>query len=198
RFISNLNSRELAEQEINNENILRKHFNPQSNLSPWDAHLVDLEVSPQASYIGKNLLELAWRENYGVNIAYIKRGDKLIYAPGKNNRLLPFDHVGIIATDEQMQAFKPVFDTLEAIDATEHDIEDIGVQKIVVDEHNLLKGKTVLNSGIRERTNGLVVGIERNNERILNPVSTTTFEWGDIVWIVGEKKKIQKLNMVQT
>jgi CPA2 family monovalent cation:H+ antiporter-2 len=63
-----------------------------------------------------------------------------------------------------------------------------------VDEHTRLKGKTIRNSGIRERTNGLVVGIERNKERILNPDSNTVFEWGDIVWIVGERKKIQKLN----
>jgi monovalent cation:H+ antiporter-2, CPA2 family len=198
RFLSNLHARERAEAEklAGSENILSKHFSPKSDLSPWDAYLVDLEVNPQAEYIGKNLQELAWREHYGVNIAYIKRGDKLIYAPGKNNKLLPFDHVGIIATDEQMQVFKPIFDTLENVETPTHNIEDIVVQKIVVDEHNQLKGQTVLTSGIRERTNGLVVGIERNKERILNPTSTTTFEWGDIVWIVGEKQKILKLNKV--
>src|SRR6185312_14319519 len=107
-------------------------------------------------------VELAWREAYGINIAYIKRGEKLIYAPGRNNRLLPFDHVGIIATDDQMQTFRPVFDAIETV----------------------------------EKTNGLVVGIERAKERILNPDSTTDFEWGDIVWIVGERKKIHGLNLV--
>lgn len=196
RFLSNLNEREQAAEEESalSENILRKHFKPKSELSPWDAHLVDMEVNPQAEYIGKTLAELAWREKYGINIAYTKRGDKLIYAPGRNNRLLPFDHVGIIATDDQMQVFKPIFDATEENDFAEHNIEDIIVQKIVVDEHNKLKGVTIRDSGIRERTNGLVVGIERNKERIINPNSTTTFEWGDIVWIVGERKKIQMLN----
>lgn len=196
RFLSNLNAREMAEESKNGttENILSQHFNPQSDLSPWDAHLVDMEVNQHADYIGKTLTELGWRENYGVNVAYIKRGEKLIYAPGRNNRLLPFDHVGIIATDEQMLEFKPVFDTTEEIGLTEHNIQDIIVQKIIVDEKNKLKGITIRDSGIRERTNGLVVGIERNKERILNPNSTTTFEWDDIVWIVGERKKIQRLN----
>ncbi len=196
RFISNLHARENAEAEANtgSDNLLRRHFHPSSDLSPWDAHLVDLEVNPLAEYIGKNLQELAWREHYGVNIGYIKRGDKLIYAPGKSNKLLPFDRVGIIATDEQMQVFQPVFDAREKVDTSDLNVEDIAVQKIVVDEHNQLKGQTVLSSGIREKTNGLVVGIERNRERILNPNSTTTFEWGDIVWIVGDKKKIQRLN----
>lgn len=197
RFLSNLNARERIanEEKSKEEDALRKEFNPQTDLSPWDAHMIDLEVNPHAEYIGKTLLELAWREKFGINIAYIKRGGKLIYAPGRNNRLLPFDHVGVIATDDQMHTFKPEFDAVESIDPTEHDLEDIILQKIVVDEHNKLKGLTIRNSHIRERTNGLVVGIERNKERILNPDSASIFEWNDIVWIVGERKKIQKLKV---
>lgn len=196
RFLSNLNAREMAEKKDNglSENILRAHFNPQSDLSPWDAHLIDMEVNQHAEYVGKTLSELGWRENYGVNVAYIKRGEKLIYAPGRESRLLPFDHIGIIATDEQMQEFKPAFDRQVEINQPENAIQDIIVEKIIVDEKNKLKGVTIRDSGIKERTNGMVVGIERNKERILNPNSTTTFEWNDIVWIVGERKKIQQLN----
>ena len=195
RFLNNLNARErLALEQKTKEDLLQKRFNPQSDLSPWDAHMIDLEVNPQAEYIGKTLAELAWRENYGINIAYIKRGEKLIYAPGRNNRLLPFDHVGIIATDDQMHIFRPVFDAAESVEKTNQPLDDIVLQKIVVDEHNKLKGLSIRGSHIRERTNGLVVGIERNKERILNPDSGTNFHWGDIVWIVGERKKIQKLN----
>lgn len=195
RFITNLHAREIAaEENSHSEKLLREHFKPESELAPWEAHMVDMEVKQNAEYIGKTLEELAWRENYGINIAYIKRGDKLIYAPGRFNKLLPFDQVGIIANDEQIQKFKPVFETTEVLDPTEYNVEDIIVQKIVVNEHNKLKGHTVRDSGIRERTNGLVIGIERDNQRILNPNSFTEFEWGDIVWIVGERKKIQKLH----
>jgi CPA2 family monovalent cation:H+ antiporter-2 len=143
--------------------------------------------------VGRMLSELAWREKYGINIVYIKRGEKLINAPGRNSILLSFDHVGIIATDEQIQQFKPVFDAVEKADTASFDINDIALQKIVVNEHTKLKGLDIRSSGLRERTNGLVIGIERNNQRILNPDSTTVFEWDDIVWIVGEKKKIQQL-----
>ena len=37
------------------------------------------------------------------------------------------------------------------------------------------------------------MGIERNGERILNPASTEVFEWDDVVWLVGNHKKIQEL-----
>jgi monovalent cation:H+ antiporter-2, CPA2 family len=198
RFLLNLNSREIAAEEKNSssDNILRRHFKPREELSPWDAHMVDLEVNTQAEYVGKTLEELGWREKYGINIAYIKRGDRIIYAPGRTSRLFPFDHVGVIASDEQMQSFKPVFDTVAHTETNGSIVEDIVVQKIVVDEHNQLKGLTIQDSGIRERTNGLIIGIERDSQRIINPTSASIFEWGDIVWIVGERGKIQKLNEV--
>jgi CPA2 family monovalent cation:H+ antiporter-2 len=63
----------------------------------------------------------------------------------------------------------------------------------MVDEHTKLKGQTIRDSALRERTRGLVVGIERKGERILNPDSATVMEWGDIIWIVGERKRIQRL-----
>jgi len=195
RFLTNLNARETAEavKEAASGNVFSKNADIQTDLAPWDAHIVDLQVRQDADYLGKSLVELAWREKYGINIAYIKRGEKLIHAPGRSHKLLPFDHVGIIATDEQMQQFKPVFDARETDVDPMPDLEDVVLQKIVVNEHTKLKGLTIRSSQIRERTNGLVVGIERNKQRILNPDSTAVFEWNDIVWIVGERKKIQRL-----
>ena len=195
RFLYNLNARQNVEEEKLRQEILEKNrLRPQTDLSPWDAHMIDMEVNPHAEYIGKTLAELAWRESFGINIAYIKRGDNLIYAPNRYNRLLPFDNVGIIATDEQMQKFKSVFEEAGSVEINDNGVEDIILQKMVVDENNRLKGLTIRGSAIRERSNGLVVGIERDGERFLNPDSDTSFEWGDIIWIVGERKKIQGLN----
>lgn len=194
RFLTNLNAREQRELIKSQEKeTLTKRFNPQADLSPWDAHMIDLEVNPHAKYVGEKLADLQWREKYGINIAYIKRGEKLIYAPNRTNRLLPFDQVGVIATDDQIQMFKPVFDASEAVNDGVEAVEDIILQKIVVDSYTKLKGLSIRQSRIRERTNGLVVGIERNGDRILNPDSTTVFQWNDIVWIVGERRKIQEL-----
>ena len=195
RFLYNLNARDIAAEEKAKTDSEADHpeFAPQADLSPWDAHMVNLQVPQHAVYAGNMLVDLAWREQYGINIAYIKRGDILIYAPGRHNMLLPFDNVGIIATDDQMQEFTKMFDATKEDEAADHNLSDIILQKITVNEHTRLKGKTIRNSNIREQTNGLVVGIERNKLRILNPDSTTVFEWGDIVWIVGERKKIQKL-----
>jgi CPA2 family monovalent cation:H+ antiporter-2 len=173
--------------------VIRNTAIIQSSLGPWDAHILELEVSPYADYISIPLYELRWREQYGINIVYIKRGEKLIHAPGRDSKLLPFDRVGILSTDEQMQVFKPIFDRTESVSINEVDSNDIALQAVMVDEHTKLKGLNIRNSGLRERTDGLVIGIERQGKRILNPDSTTVFEWGDIVWVVGVRKKIQQL-----
>jgi CPA2 family monovalent cation:H+ antiporter-2 len=156
-----------------------------------------MKVNPNAGYISKTLLELAWREKFGINIVYIKRGDRLIQTPGRDVRLMPFDQVGIIATDDQMQAFKPVFDAIETNDQTNAFLDDIALQKIIVDEHTKLNGMDIRSSRLRERTNGIIVGIERDKERILNPESNMVLEWGDVLWIVGDKKKIRQLTSVE-
>lgn len=196
RFLGNLNARETADYNTFSANVSRKKASLEQKLLPWDAHIIELEVSPEADYIGRTLFELRWREKYGINIVYIKRGEKLIHAPDRNSILLPFDNVGIIATDEQAQIFKPVFDSTAQSEAVPINVNDISLQQIVVNEHTRLRGLTIRDSGLREHTNGLVIGIERNNERILNPESSMVFEWGDIVWIVGKKKKIQEFTNI--
>lgn len=198
RFLGNLNAREADEYNSLAANVSRKTAAIEAKLLPWDAHMVPLEVPSEAEYIGRTLQELGWRENYGINIAYVKRGEKLIHNPGRNSILLPFDQVGVIATDEQIQSFKPIFDTTITSANAIIDVDDIALQRIVVNEHTKLKGMSIHDSGLRERTNGLIVGLERNNQRILNPKSSTIFEKDDVVWVVGERKKIHELTTVKT
>ena len=191
RFMSNLMARDKREDD---NKILPGLLKSHPDLNPWDASIVDMEVRQNAAYVGKTLEELQWREKYGINIACIKRGDRFIFAPDKNARLLAFDHIGIIGTDDQLQAFRPAFEASENFDHADLNIDDFAVHKIIVDETNKLKGKTIRDSGIRERTGGLVIGIERDNYRVLNPDPDLTFKWGDIVLIAGERGKLQNLN----
>ena len=54
-------------------------------------------------------------------------------------------------------------------------------------------GKTIRESKLREKTHGLVVGIEKRGNRILNPESDIVLEKDDILWIVGDKKLLADL-----
>lgn len=180
RFLQNLHERELMEQN-----------KTKSHLSPWDAHLTHYKISPHAEFIGHTLEELQWRENFGINVAFIERGNTVLFAPARTEKIFPFDNIGVIGTDQQMLEFGKII--VPYVEETDSEKELVELEKIVVDEHTRLKGLTIRESGIREKTSGLVVGIERKGERILNPSSFTQLEWDDIVWIVGNRKKIQQL-----
>lgn len=180
RFLYNLNARE--EQ------------NKQPEILPWDTHLTELTISPESQLVGKSLIELAVREKYGVNIALIERGNKMIPTPGRNERLYPNDKVMLIGTDDQLAAVNELFKSTD--DETQEPTfpkKDMTLQKIVINSASPVFAQTIRDSGIREKTQGLVVGIERKGQRILNPDSTLVFENEDIVWIVGNIKKIPDL-----
>lgn len=192
RFITNLNDRVTNSDDAA---LTRLTGNTEviSNLAAWDVHIVEHQVKPLAEFVGKTLLELQWREKFGINIGYIKRGAKLIHTPDRNEVLMPYDKVGIIGTDEQFQVFRPVFDSEEVV--PEENADHIKLGKILINHHSVKKGLTIRESGIRDKTDGLVIAIRRGNERILNPESSEVLQLDDIVWVVGNRKKIEKLNV---
>ena len=54
-------------------------------------------------------------------------------------------------------------------------------------------GKSIRQSQLKEKTQGLVVGIERHGNRILNPESSMVLQKDDILWVVGNKKLLASL-----
>jgi len=181
RFFYNLNARETAKK--------------QPEILPWDTHLLELTVAPESKLVGQTLVDLAVREKYGINIAMIERGKIMIPTPKRDERLYPNDKVLVIGTDDQLASVKHLFegDNAEIEEEGSFPKQDMSLQKIVINSKSPVFGQTIRESGIREKTQGLVVGIERNGQRILNPDSNLVFENEDIVWIVGNNKRIPEL-----
>ncbi len=181
RFFYNLNAREAAKK--------------QPEILPWDTHLLELTVAPESKLVGQTLVDLAVREKYGINIAMIERGKIMIPTPKRDERLYPNDKVLVIGTDDQLASVKHLFDgeNVEIDEEESFPKQDMSLQKIVINSKSPVFGQTIRDSGIREKTQGLVVGIERNGQRILNPDSNLVFENEDIVWIVGNNKRIPEL-----
>lgn len=186
RFLSNL--REDGQKMHARKSVDR--------LAPWDAHMTEFQVPAESSKVGIPLHHLAVRENFGVTIALIERGKKRITAPDRNQHLMPFDHVHVIGTDEQLMKFKLFVQAeatpLEAQKILEEDAE------YTLESHHVVPAspyadRTIRECGLREATQGLVVGIERSGQRILNPDSNETLYEGDILWIVGNRQKILAL-----
>ena len=161
-------------------------------MSPWDGHMAYFEIAKESNIIGKTLKDLQIREQMGINIASIKRGDIMINIPKRNDRLFPSDEICIIGNDTQVNEFKKYLEQHEIeVPSTSAEAE-IVLRQIELKNESYI-GKTIRESKLREKTHGLVVGIEKRGNRILNPESDIVLEKDDILWIVGDKKLLTDL-----
>ena len=185
RFLSNLNQKEEHERQ---KRPLRSFIN--SQLANSDIHLAKIIVSPDSPFIGKCLKELDLRKNHNVNIIKIIRGHKEIYLPGGNEFIYPSDHLTAIGTDEQISAFSQI---LEIEDTEEPQIKksELELSSFVVKEDTPVLGKNLAESGFRD-SGCLIIEVDRGKETFINPDMSFIFEEGDLVWIAGERERIQQ------
>ncbi len=185
------------EERFKHNYHMREKLQPHSKVTaliPWDAHLALFDIDIDSTLIGKTLLELGIREKFGINIAMIERGNRTIMLPDKNERLFPFDRISVIGTDDQILRFKKEIDFANETQVNQSDeVSEISLSQIVVSNGFAYIGMSLRESGFREKLKALIVGIERKGERILNPDSTEIIQMDDILWIVGDRKKIRSL-----
>lgn len=179
RFMQNLNDRENAEATQSKR-----------ELSPWDAHMTTFEINAESNIIGKPLHLLELREKIGINIAAIKRGNFTINVPNRNEQIYPNDILYIIGTDRQIDKFR-VFMKNSKVAIPENDGETV-LKQFELKNPDFI-GKTIRESQLREKTTGLIVGIEREGQRMMNPESHFVLQKNDILWIVGDKKKMNSI-----
>ncbi|RZJ31329.1 MAG: sodium:proton antiporter, partial [Flavobacterium sp.] len=94
-FLKNFNAREII-----------RNKRRRSDLTPWDGHMSFFDIAATSNIAGKTLEELKLREQFGINIVFIKRSDITVKMPSRNERIFPADEVCVMGTDAQLQDFK--------------------------------------------------------------------------------------------
>lgn len=193
-FFTNLTAREM-ENERNAP--IKQRF--ASHLLERDLHLADFEVKQNSPSMGKTLKELNFRQKCNVNIVTIIRGDRRINIPGGNERLYPFDKLIVVGADDELNHFRQYIEERykESLN-NRQETKEVNMEQFFISEGSGLIGRTILESGIRDNSGCLVIGIERDAHSIKNPPPTTVFEQNDIVWIVGEHEKVVRLSEGKT
>ncbi len=185
RFVSNLTENERVEIE-------RKARTPQ--LAPWNATLIEFVLSPNSPLILKTLQDSRIKEQFGITVAMIERGDSRILAPRRDDILLPGDRLYVIGTEEQLLAAREVIERASSSELAS--IEDnFGLLSLILTNDNPFVHKSIRDCGLREAVDGLIVGIERGGERILSPDSAIQLRPDDLIWIVGDKRLIKGLQV---
>src|SRR5699024_2788071 len=129
------------------------------NLIPWEGHLTYIEIPSASSCVGKTLLELNWREQYGINVVLIERGNRVINVPGGQEQIFPEDRIAVIGTDDELETFYENIKPLEGVEE-ESSEGQMELMQVEVRRNSTLKGKDIRHSGIRSNMQGLVVGVE--------------------------------------
>ncbi|RYZ73796.1 MAG: sodium:proton antiporter, partial [Proteobacteria bacterium] len=186
RFVQN-----LAERE---NNQATETAEPQPPLAPWDAHIEWFRTNPDSAAVGQTLLDLGIREKFGVTVAMIERGSRKLTAPTRTERVYPGDRLAVIGTDEQLQNFKTFIETPDLQNTHDDRSPNYSLHQVEVTPSSDYLGKTIRDSGLREHANGLIVGIERDGKRMLNPDSMEIIESGDKLWIVGDSRDLRELH----
>ncbi len=180
RFLNNLNDKD----DMKRINV--------PELTPWQATMAELVISPHSDLVAKTLEHGRLKENFGITVAMIKRGERMILTPGKDELMLPFDTLFVIGTEEQLLQARPVVET-----GPEKDVEPIpstfGLASLRIGKDSPFVNKSIRECGIRDQVTGLIVGLERKAHRILSPDSATVLEDADLIWVVGDLAKIKAL-----
>ena len=164
-----------------------------ARLAPWDAHISYLDIPPESEIAGKTLHELKIRETFGASIVLIERGHLYITAPIRNEKLFPYDRIAVIGEKQKVDILLAHLKSTKTFTPNAK-LENYGLHKILVEEQMSFSYKTIRKSKIHESTGGMIIGIERHGERILNPDSLLKILPNDLLWIVGDSKKIETLN----
>ncbi|MCE8465571.1 cation:proton antiporter [Bacteroides nordii] len=186
-FLTNLN---LREEVAKKHHPLKTSFNSEFNNK--DIELTSVLASPYSRYIGKSLGELSFRQEFGVNVVAIVRGDLKIYIPKSSERIYPQDKLAVVGTDRQLQKFRDEIESPQGVPGTEEMYQEMNLHSFTVNEAFHFLDKSIVQSRLGEKYDSIVVAIERNGELV--PLDKdATFLLGDLVWFVGEREKIRQL-----
>lgn len=187
-FIHNLRSRDIMAQ-VNGE----KKPLYEGHLLDRDIHISEFEVPVDSTWGGKSLQQLHLRQRFGIDMSSIMRGSQRLNIPNGETIIFPGDKLQVIGNDEQLQKFA----TSIAQDIYPEDLEiekrEMKLRQLIISNKSEFCGKSLIESGIRDKYNCMVVGLEEGQENLTKIAPSYVFQKGDILWIVGEESDLQKI-----
>ena len=150
-----------------------------------------MKVGHDCPFVGDRLRNLDLRSRYGVNLVNIQRAGKLHPVPSGDMRIFPGDVLGVIATEEQIQQLLPLVEAqTEQVDAPAQDVRFI---HFAIGMESPIVGVSLEDSHLREDYGALLVAVQRGEDDYISPTPDLTFKTGDILWIVGDPKRLARL-----
>ena len=176
RFMSNFNSRQ-AQTSFKIPSSMEQQFSMER-----------VTVSQFSRFVGVSLLESGFRQQYGINVVSLERGESIYDLPPKETIVMPCDRLTIIGTEDQISRFRSEVEVEPSLLIRDHSDNEMNIYRYVVVVGGPLIGQTLSHSDFQQRHNGMIIAIQRDDDYIVNPPATTVFENGDVVWFVSPEE----------
>ena len=159
-----------------------------------DLHMAEFGVSPESAVAGRTLHEIDFRRRYGVTVVAIRRGERQLRLPDGGTALFPYDKLTVVGTDEEFRTFHRVLE--EQRSARRRRREQKGASALQIASFTLparsaLDGIPLGEAEVRRHGSALVLGIERPEGPVMNPSAEERLRAGDVVWAVGDPKRMK-------
>ena len=187
-FMNNLRAKDMRAEYLG-----EKKPEYASRLLDKDMHLAEYDIPPEAQWIGSTLQERNFSQRYGVQVVSILRGTKRINIPNASECLFPYDRIQVIGTDKDLEAFGQALKRHQGTLPENLDNSEMLLRRMSVGENSPFLGKSLKESGIRDKYRCLVVGIEKADGTLHVPDPNIPLADGDTIWIVGENSDIQTM-----
>lgn len=188
KFFQNLRSRDMRAEYLG-----EKKPEYAGRLLSRDLHLTDVDIPGESLWAGRTLMELGLSNRFGIHVVSILRGKRRINIPGGKERLFPQDKMQVLGTDEQLSQLSEAMSRGSSLDTDVYEKSEMMLKQFMIDVDSAFLGKTIRESGIRDKYRCLIAGVEREKEVLMTPDVNAPFEEGDVVWVVGEKADLYKL-----
>lgn len=190
-FMKNLRSREVAAQV---KGVKLPSY--ADHLIERDLNIAEIVVPDHSFWAGQTLAELQLGKTYGVHVSSILRGGRRMNIPFGVEQIFSGDRLQIIGSDEQLTRLaKAMNEAVYPVDDYDFEERETVLRQIVINRKSPILGKTLRNSRLREDFGLMVVGMEQGQESLTTLDPDHVFEYGDIVWMVGERTSFQRIDV---
>ena len=181
RFMDNLNKRQQV-QVFSIPEILQEN-----------CHLQKMTLSPDSVYSGKLIKDTDFRDNYNVSVVSVERGKQVFELPKSDFQLFPFDKITFVGHEDHLRLLLGRIEVFDDQLIREHDDGDVEMYKVEVKPDSPFVDIALMDSGLADKFDAMVIAIERDGQFILNPSARITFQPHDLVWFVAQKDKAEFL-----
>ncbi len=187
-FVQNLRSRDIEAQVHGRRKPLYE-----GHLLDRDIHIGEVVVPDNSAWAGQRLRDLRFRNRFGIHVSSILRGRQRLNIPNGETIIFPGDTLQVIGNDEQLQKFHTVMQGELVPEDVDIEKREMKLRQMAISGKSLLVGCTLKESGIRDKYNCMVVGVEEGQENLTLIDPARRFKKGDVLWIVGEEESLKQL-----